>query len=232
MEIIGGYEVKPHCRPYMALLNTSNSMCGGTLIKANWILTAAHCCMTDKTIVVLGAHNRLKREKEQRKFRILRAVRHPEYNFETNNNDIQLVQLYGTAKLNRNIKTLSIENTENDLKNGTICTTAGWGVTEEGSKKSSDVLREAILQIVDRNKCKAVYQKIGAEITTDMLCAQGAKSNDDSCQGDSGGPLICDGKLRGIVSFGIGCGRPGIPGVYTRLTNYINWINYIINRAD
>ena len=65
-----------------------------------------------------------------------------------------------------------------------------------------------------------------------MMCFGGQKS--DSCQGDSGGPLVCveDGVpiLRGIVSFGKGCGRPGLPGIYTRVSTYIDWIDESIEK--
>merc|ERR1719361_60397 len=64
------------------------------------------------------------------------------------------------------------------------------------------------------------------------MCFGGEES--DSCQGDSGGPLLCveDGRpiLRGIVSFGKGCGRPGLPGIYTRVNTYLDGIDESIEK--
>jgi trypsin len=58
-----------------------------------------------------------------------------------------------------------------------------------------------------------------------MVCAGGAE-NEDACNGDSGGPLVGDdGILLGVVSWGIGCGSPGLPGVYARVGVAVSFIN-------
>uniref|UniRef100_A0A7M4FF65 Granzyme A n=1 Tax=Crocodylus porosus TaxID=8502 RepID=A0A7M4FF65_CROPO len=42
MNIIGGQDVIPHSKPFMALIKDKKHYCGGSLIKKNWVLTAAH----------------------------------------------------------------------------------------------------------------------------------------------------------------------------------------------
>ena len=65
-------------------------------------------------------------------------------------------------------------------------------------------------------------------IQDSMICAGLPEGGKDSCQGDSGGPFICgeagSEQSIGIVSWGIGCARPGYPGVYTQTSYYIDWI--------
>jgi len=71
--------------------------------------------------------------------------------------------------------------------------------------------------------CTADYGSINYDSKT-MLCVN--EPGKDSCQGDSGGPLVCNDnlKLRGIVSWGIGCANPNYAGVYTRVLHYGDWI--------
>ncbi|XP_044148524.1 granzyme A-like [Bufo gargarizans] len=224
MDIIGGNEAAPHSRPYMALLD-SNGLCGGALIKPNWIVTAAHCDINDQSFAILGAHKR-NDTRGQQKIKVKKAIKYPCYDKSLKLNDIQLLQLEKPANLNKYVTVIALPKREEKIAAKKICSVAGWGLTDSRKKISSNVLREANLEIVDNETCKKAYSK-NQPITSSMMCAGPLKKrNDDSCNGDSGGPLICDKKYVGLVSFGSPkCGTPRIPGVYTRLTDiYLKWI--------
>ncbi|XP_025247745.1 granzyme B isoform X4 [Theropithecus gelada] len=94
-EIIGGHEVKPHSRPYMAYLMIWDQMslkrCGGFLIREDFVLTAAHCWGSSIN-VTLGAHNIKEQERTQQIIPVKRAIPHPAYNPENFSNDIMLLQ--------------------------------------------------------------------------------------------------------------------------------------------
>ncbi|NXE79037.1 GRAA protein, partial [Cochlearius cochlearius] len=230
-DIIGGHPVRPHSWPYMAAIQVKNStVCGGALVEKQWVLTAAHCKLDKSKIrVVLGAHQASVAEKEQQIFKVMEFFPNPQFSRSSKENDIMLLKLAGIAKLNKYVQLLCLPDSCEDIKPGTKCKVAGWGLTS--SKKPSKYLQETTLEIVDRKSCEKKYGK-DVEIKRNMLCAAGKNrfSKSDACQGDSGGPLICAGEYSGIVSFGKGCGRRGMPGVYTRLTEeYIDWIKKIIS---
>ena len=79
----------------------------------------------------------------------------------------------------------------------------------------------ASVPLVSNAVCSADYNQA---IGDGMLCAGYATGGVDSCQGDSGGPMVCNQKLAGIVSWGVGCAQPNTPGVYTNVAYYNNWI--------
>ena len=91
------------------------------------------------------------------------------------------------------------------------------------------MLRQVTVPVVSNESCAADYVEDRAKVTENMLCAGLPAGKLDACQGDSGGPLFMDAGgtpvLVGIVSWGIGCARPGKPGVYTRVGNYLEWMH-------
>ncbi|XP_070791988.1 granzyme A-like [Pituophis catenifer annectens] len=227
VQIIGGKESVPHSRPFMAKIKGS-MLCGGSLIKRNWVLTAAHCNTTKNAEVILGIHS--EKDTTKQVFKVKKPIPHPCYDRATKENDIMLLQLNKRAKLNKNVAIIKFPRLYDDLKAGTQCLVAGWGITKSGSEKASDVLREVNVTVIARSTCNdQKHYNSRPLVTVNMVCAGDKKGGKDSCTGDSGGPLMCNGKQRGIVSFGQGCGKPQYPGVYTLLTDkYSLWIKSVI----
>ncbi|NWR73613.1 GRAA protein, partial [Centropus unirufus] len=233
VDIIGGTEVAPHSRPFMALICGENGkpICGGALIKENWVLTAAHCSM-ERGKVILGAHSQKAKEKEKQIILIGKQIRYPCYSPSTKENDIMLLQLQKRAKLNKAVKLIPLPASDEDPKPGTTCTVTGWGQTHNRRKELSDTLREVNITVISRQTCndRRHYNKKPV-ITENMICAGAKNGGKDSCSGDSGGPLRCNNVMRGITSFGKPnrCGAVDGPGVYTRLTKkYLQWIRETI----
>uniref|UniRef100_A0A8C4X506 trypsin n=1 Tax=Erpetoichthys calabaricus TaxID=27687 RepID=A0A8C4X506_ERPCA len=206
VEIVGGREVQNHSRPYMAYLST---MCGGALIKPDWVLTAAHCKKLNQIEVTLGTHLRIEKEPTRQKFQVKTAVVHPYFNNNTYVNDIMLLKLNASATLNKYVSLLPLPKHGEDVEAGTNCSVAGWGATKFGLYSTILLSHSVIL-----------YMQFLLSFILNVMSLT---------QGDSGGPLLCNGIYRGIVSFGKGCGLPRKPGVYTLLTKeYLKWIQGLI----
>jgi trypsin len=99
----------------------------------------------------------------------------------------------------------------------------GWGTLSSGSSSLPTQLQVVTVPIVSRAECNDAYAEYGG-ITENMICAGVTGGGKDACQGDSGGPLVVDGRLAGLVSWGVGCGEPSFPGVYSNVAALRNFV--------
>ncbi|XP_050999132.1 granzyme E-like [Acomys russatus] len=148
-EIIGGHEVKPHSRPYMAFVrffkeDGNRSHCGGFLVHYNYVLTVAHCRGRSMK-VTLGAHNITTWEQTQQIIHVSKTIPHPDYNSENKINDILLLKLEGKAKRSKAVKLLKLTRAKAQVKPGKKCHVAGWRKMSFNATKESDILEETEL---------------------------------------------------------------------------------------
>ncbi|KAM9121563.1 cathepsin G-like isoform 2-T3 [Pangshura tecta] len=204
------------------------SLCGGFLVSENFVLTAAHCNV-DEITVTLGAHNIRQQEESQQKISVRHRIPHPQYSETTLNNDIMLLQLAGRATLNRWVGTIALPHANETVKPGAMCSVAGWGCTRRGSKSISAKLRQVDLVVMPDATClKNPDGTLHIYNASTMMCVGDPKTGKDSWQGDSGGPLVCGETAQGIVSWG-----PSTPpGVYTRVSTFIPWIQATMRRLQ
>jgi secreted trypsin-like serine protease len=222
-KIVGGTPVADGKYPFMADLeiveaNGKTGHCGGSLIDPDSVLTAAHCIVNAQRVGLTVGRTVLSQNQGQIRL-ASDALIDPSYNGQRN-------AAYDAAvlKLNRavtGIKPIRLATAkQNKLETpGRLLTVAGWGTTSEGGNTSVR-MREVSLPVVSDSTARQVYSS--SEYFPSLMVATGGEKGKDACQGDSGGPLFNPGPTStqvGIVSFGRGCARAGVPGVYTEVNN-------------
>ncbi|KAG8433704.1 hypothetical protein GDO86_012165 [Hymenochirus boettgeri] len=225
--IIGGSECVPHSQPWQAALYYfSDFICGGILINEWWVLTAAHCWKSNIQ-VVLGAHDRSKACRQKQYRYAEKVFPHCSFDNITYDNDIMLLKLESPANISDHVNTATLPT--HLAEENTTCLTSGWGSTISPGANFPALLQCVNVTTVNQTVCRSSYP---TDIITDnMLCAGDMAGGKDTCEGDSGGPLICDGKLQGITSWGNPvCGLPNKPGIFTIVSNYIDWIQDIMEK--
>ncbi|KAK7074986.1 CLIP domain-containing serine protease [Halocaridina rubra] len=229
--IVGGKPADPQEWPWMAALmrNGATQYCGGTLITDRHVLTAAHCVdgFDQNSIQVrLGEYTFDRSDDAPHKdFRVAAIRMHQSYDRNTYVNDIAIIALGQSTNFNADIWPVCLPDGD-DSYEGRTATVTGWGTIYYGGPVAT-TLQEVTVPIWSNSDCDNAYEQ---NIIDKQLCAGVKDGGKDSCQGDSGGPLLLQQgnenrwAVVGVVSWGIRCAEANNPGVYTRISKYMDWI--------
>lgn len=220
----------------------SKFICGGSLIDPEVILTTADCVKSfrsrpEKLTIRAGEWDmRSSYEPIQHQERGVRLVKsHPAFKQSSLVNNVALLFLDDKFDLTHTIDTVCLPPQDFIIYNGAV-TAAGWGSTPTNLTKSQQILKRLELPFFQRSDCertlRRAMRKPSFKLDESFFCA-GGYPDEDTCRGDAGSPVVFpvpdDFQNRmyavGMVSWGVGCGKPGVPAAYTEVGKFRNWID-------
>lgn len=241
-KVVGGIPARLGAWPWIAALGYRNNqnpsqpkwLCGGSLISSRHILTAAHCSVRNDLYVVRIGDLDIRRDDDGAhpvQIEVESKIIHPGYDTKAYVNDIAVLRLAQEVPFSDYVYPICLP-VEDPLRNNNFYRyypfVAGWG-SQQSRGPASDILLEVQMPVVSNDACSEAYSKFkSSKIDNRIICAGFAQGGKDACQGDSGGPLMLPQKYTfyqiGIVSYGYKCAEPGYPGVYTRVTAFLDFI--------
>jgi secreted trypsin-like serine protease len=232
-EIVGGTATQISATPWQVSLQSAQGQhfCGGSILSATWIVTAAHCVAEGAPARILAGASKLSEAATGQARAVKRVISYPGYADASLGKDAALLELTTPLDLNgttvRAVRPVTTADAAALTSAGVLATVSGWGTLTEGATTAPDQLQSVQVPIVSLDDARADY---AMTISPDQLAAglRGVGGK-DSCQGDSGGPLVVANgaimMLAGIVSWGDGCARANAPGMYARVTSFAKWMD-------
>ncbi|XP_030304212.1 serine protease 55 [Calypte anna] len=223
----GGYAKDGEFPWHVSIQSKRRHICGGTMISALWILTAAHCFageMPPDLTVVVGSVD-LYFPLEEHK--LDRVILHEDFDSMSMQNDVALILLSSPIEFSKEKIPICLPFID-DIDTWQECWSTGWGTTREGEivVPGSHVLQKVRMKLISREQCL----KRTPVLEENMLCAEVERREKSICQVDSGGPLVCSywNTMKwfqvGIISWGEDCSEKANQEILMSVYSYRGWI--------
>ncbi|CAH1636854.1 unnamed protein product [Spodoptera littoralis] len=235
--IVGGSPSSEGQFPYQAGLLASyagisgTGVCGGSLVSANRVITAAHCWFDGVNQawlfnVVLGSNTLFF---GGTRIETSAVILHPNWQPLLARNDVGVIYLPISVQFSDSIKPIALPSGD-QLNNNFVGATAvasGFGLTrDDGSISTNQYLSHVSLNVISNNVCSYAFPLI---LQSSNICTSGLGGS-STCRGDSGGPLAVtinnEPVLIGVTSFGsaLGC-QASLPAAFARVTSFVDFFN-------
>uniref|UniRef100_H2MAB2 Vitamin K-dependent protein C n=3 Tax=Oryzias latipes TaxID=8090 RepID=H2MAB2_ORYLA len=244
LRIFGGKDAPQNTIPWQVLLTVGSGRGGGIIIADKWIMTAAHVLahkgqQVSKDLVKMYVGGTEVGAMINSPLYAESVHVHPGYDSVDDlsyNNDIALIKLGNPLTFRAAVMPVCLPAKDSSYTTGKIGLVSGFGlVNDNGSRILTNRMKYVQLPLVDRKKCNDSFNLLKERkhkvphLTNNMFCAGTPEGGKDACQGDSGSPFtLTENKqfwVAGIVSWGVDCGLAGAYGVYTKVVEYLDWIN-------
>ncbi|XP_066239668.1 coagulation factor VII isoform X2 [Saccopteryx leptura] len=223
----------------VALKLNRNMLCGGTLIDATWVVSAAHCFDRIKTwslknlTAVVGEHDLSEEDGDEQERQITQVIVPSKYVKGKTNHDIALLRLSRPVAFTDYAVPICLPEktfSERTLAFIRFSSVSGWGQLLDRGAMALELMAIDVPRLMTQDCLEQSKKKQNSpEVTEYMFCAGYLDGGKDACQGDSGGPHATKFQgtwyLTGVVSWGVGCAAEGNFGVYTRVSRYTEWLH-------
>jgi len=228
--IVGGSLAATNSAPYIvSLQQNSVHYCGGSILNANWVLTAAHCLASKTTVlssVIVAGTNDIANKASTAQVRPISSyVVHDLYVGGIAPYDVGMVYTKTAFQWTVAVKPISLPKL-NVIPTG-VADLYGWGSTSTTSvpQYPNQLNVAKSIPIIDLSSCESALGAKGVDVHQTNLCTGPLTGGVGICSSDSGGPLVQSDMVIGIVSWGkVPCGQKNSPSVYVRVSAFVNWI--------
>ncbi|XP_044016686.1 chymotrypsin-2-like [Aphidius gifuensis] len=225
--IINGVNAELGEIPYQVSLQEKYDdfhFCGGSILNSKYVLTAAHCVVSKPVSLVQVVAATVNLMEPLATYNAKEIIVHSEYDvLDSWRNDIALVAIEGEFITTALLNYVQLANANQKIPAESPAIVSGWGRTSVGGSSPMH-LQKAQIYIVEQEVCKKIYDGVKESIHETHICARHPNKQSGACNGDSGGPLTVDGQQVGIVSWSYSCALQTHPTVYTRVSQYRDWI--------
>ncbi|XP_069683024.1 trypsin-1-like isoform X1 [Periplaneta americana] len=223
--INGDNAVRSQFPGQLSLQISSSHSCGASILNENWALTAAHCVQWNNASSMTLYAGSINLSSGGTIHNVSEIVIHESYDaFDSYINDIAVLKVSNPFQIDGvDVKPISLPAQGQTPADNTVATVVGWGELGEHGP-FSDTLQRVNILIVNHDQCNSIYEFYSYHVYDSQICAGVPQGIGGSCRGDDGGPLFIDGNVVGLVSWSRYCARPEYPTVYTKVSDYVDWI--------